>query len=392
MMIKLKAAVWERHGDELLLMADPRETLTLADPDGRIEELLRLLSAGACTPETLAAELAQRFPDISADSVAEGIAGLDGLGLVEGESAADSLSEWQQDRYHTNLVFFRSFASLSRSREEMQQRLLDANVLILGVGGLGSTVLMHLAGAGVGRFTLLDHDIVEQRNFSRQYIYRHADIGRLKAERAAEWVREYSPGTEVRTLNRLITSARDVTELLDGTGTDLVIGAVDTPPVEVDSWINRACVEAGVPYIRGGMGVQSQYYSVDPGRSPCFECERLRVAGEREVPGPAGAKWRLIERLDMVNGGVGPIAGQIGALIGMEALRYLTGFSEPVAAGVLHSFDLSEGGAETIVPWASNADCPVCAAAGTAPRAAGPGDIRPRSAGPQAAWQAEPVS
>jgi molybdopterin-synthase adenylyltransferase len=377
MMLKLKPAVWERQGDELYLMADLGEMRTLCDPDGRVEELLRLLSAGAHTPEGLLRGLARRFPDVLQDDVAQGVSGLDGLGMLEDTDKADLLSQWQRGRYFTNLVFFQSFATLAHSKEDMQQRLMGANVLILGVGGLGSMVLMHLTGAGIGRFTLLEHDVVEERNFSRQFIYRHADIGRAKVERASEWVREYSPGTEVRALNQKITSAEDVAELLDGTGTDLVIAAVDTPPFEIDSWVNRACVAAGVPYIRGGMGgVQSSYFSVDPGRSPCLECDRLVMLEEQGEPGAAGAKWRLAQRLTLVNRGVGPVVGQIGALVAMEALRYLTGFTEPVAAGVFHSFDLPEGGAETITPWVKRADCPVCPTAGSSASKPAPGWTR----------------
>ena len=303
---------------------------------------------------------------MTVDDVSEGISGLDALGMVEDAAKADTLTQWQRDRYYTNLVFFQSFATLALSKEEMQQRLLDANVLILGVGGLGSMVLMHLTGAGIGRFTLVEYDLVEARNFSRQFTYRYADIGRAKVERASQWVREYSPGTEVRALNREITSSADVANLLDLTGADIVIAAVDTPPLEIGSWVNQACVAAGVPYIRGGMGVQSSYVSVDPGRSPCFECSRLVMLEEEDEPGAVGAKWRLFQRLDLVNRGVGPIAGQIGALMAMEALRYLSGFAEPVAAGVFHAFDLSEGGAETVTPWVKRDDCPVCPTADTA--------------------------
>jgi molybdopterin/thiamine biosynthesis adenylyltransferase len=364
MMFRLKPAVWERHGNDLYVMSDHREMRTLSDPDGRIQELLRLLSSDAHSAEALAAELAQRFPDVSAEDVQEGISGLDELGMIENAAMTDLMSRWQQERYFTNLVFFQSFATLALSKEEMQQRLLDADVLVLGVGGVGSMVLMHLVGAGVGKFTILDHDVVEERNFSRQFVYRHADIGRAKVERAREWVNEYSPGTKVRAVNQEITSWQDVAELLDGT--DLVIAAMDTPRFLIASWVNRACVAAGVPYVHGGMGVQSGYASVDPGRSACFECNRLIMLGERGEPGEIGAKWRLFHRLSLGNRGVGPIAGQIGALMAMEALRYLTGFSEPVAAGLFHTFDLSQGGAETVTPWVKRSDCPVCPTAGTA--------------------------
>jgi hypothetical protein len=191
MKYKLKPTVWERHGDDLFVMSDYREMRTLYDPGGRVEELLRLLSGDSQTAETLAETLAFRFPDVTIEDVCEGISGLDELGMVEDAAGTEPLSPAEQERYFTNLVFFQSFATLARSRGEMQRQLMDARVLILGTGGVGSMVLMHLTGAGVGRLTLVDHDVVEERNFSRQYIYRHADIGRSKVERAAEWVREY---------------------------------------------------------------------------------------------------------------------------------------------------------------------------------------------------------
>src|SRR6201999_2060072 len=106
------------------------------------------LSARAHTPDTLAAGLARRFPDVTPADVEEAIGGLDGLGMVEDAGVSDPSDP---GRYFTNLVFFQSFATLSHTRQEMQRRLIDAHVLVLGVGGLGSTVLMHLVGAGVGR-------------------------------------------------------------------------------------------------------------------------------------------------------------------------------------------------------------------------------------------------
>jgi len=126
------------------------------------------------------------------------------------------------------------------------------------------------------------------------------------------------------------------------------------------------CAAAGVPFVRGGMGVQSAYYSVDPGRGPCHECERGTMLAELDQPTKAGARWRLIMRLRQVNPGIGPVAGAIGAAMAMETIRYLTGFAEPVAAGVLHSFDLGDGGAETLTPWPRRPDCPVCQPAGSA--------------------------
>lgn len=362
-LIRLKPTVWERDGDDLHVMTDQHLIRTLGDSDGQVEAVLGLLATGAMTTEALAKAMAQRFPEITVDAMDEGIQGLDGLGMLEDASAAEMLTAEQQERFFTNLVFFQSFATLEQPKEEMQRRLMEAKVLVLGTGGLGSTVLMHLVGAGIGSFTLVEPDVVEIRNFSRQYVYRHADIGRSKVERAREWIQEYGPATEVDIVSETIRSPEDVAELL--TGVDLVVAAVDTPPMEIASWINKACVAAGVPHVRGGMGVQSHYVSVDPGRSACVECSLVEMHAEQDAGGSAAIKWRLFERLNRENRGVGPIAGHIGALMAMEGLRYLTGFAPPTAAGVMHIFDLSAGGEETKVPWAAHPDCPVCRTSGT---------------------------
>ena len=361
---KLKNVVWERLGQNILVMVDRRQMLTVADPDGRIEALMSLLADGTRSASELADALSPRFPDVTAVAVAHGIEALDRLSMLEDATPAGPLSAQQRIRFASNLAFFGAFATLADSAEHMQRRLIDARVAILGVGGLGSTILMQLVGAGVGHLTLVDHDVVELVNFARQFIYRRCDLGRPKVERAAEWVREFDPDVAVRTVSRKLGSAADIAALLDGI--DLVVAAVDTPPLEVGSWINAACVAAGVPFVRGGMGVQSAYYSVDPGRGPCHECERGTMLAELDQPTKAGARWRLIMRLRQVNPGIGPVAGAIGAAMAMETIRYLTGFAEPVAAGVLHSFDLGDGGAETLTPWPRRPDCPVCQPAGSA--------------------------
>jgi molybdopterin/thiamine biosynthesis adenylyltransferase len=361
---KLKDATWERLGGELMIMLEPHEVITLDDPEGQVGELLRLLSEGTQSLDVLTRRLQESFPDVTAAEVADCIDGLDSLRMLERATTPAQLAQRQQERYFSNSVFFSHFATLSREREEFQRRLLDAHVVILGVGGLGSTVLMQLTGAGVGRFTLLDHDVVELRNFSRQFIFRRSDLGRSKVARAAEWVTEFDPATGVLAVDQRITCAGDIAALLPGT--DVLIGAIDTPPLEIAYWINTACVAAGVPHVRGGMSLQPQYYSVDPGASACVECDRLVMLDEQAGPTSSGVRWRLMQRQvdNAPNPGVGPVAGLIGSAIAMEAIRYITGFTEPVAAGALHTFDLINGSAEEIRPWPARPDCPVCPTAG----------------------------
>jgi molybdopterin-synthase adenylyltransferase len=352
---KLKSAVWERQGDDLYLVSEPETQIVLSDPTGQVEQLLGLLREGTRDVAELGAALADLGLPATSSEISAAIAALDELRLLVDATAPMPLSEDQAERYFSNLAFFATFASLDRSPASFQGGLLDAHVVFLGTGGLGSTAIQAMTGAGVGRMTLLDNDVVELRNFARQYLYQTRDIGMPKVERAAAWVRAFSPGTDVRTVSRWIGGPGDIADLL--TEADLVISGVDQP-TGIDFWVNEACVAAGVPYVRGGMIAQRlAYWSVDPGRSPCMACHQHELTVTAPEYGVA-AELRRTE-LERVNRGIGPVASMVGALVAMEALRYLTGFAPPIAAGCERFVDFATGDQE-VQRWTRWADCPVC--------------------------------
>ena len=364
MIPKLKNAVWERIGDDLYVVSEPETQIVLSDPDGQVEQLLELLREGTRDAPGLGGALADRRLPTTSSEISEAIAALDELRLLVDAAAPVPLSESQAERYFSNLAFFTTFASLDRSPASFQRTLLDSHVVFLGTGGLGSTAIQAMTGAGVGRMTLLDADAVELRNFARQYLYRTQDLGMPKVERAAAWVRAFSPETDVRVVSRWIGGPDDVADLLPEA--DLVVSGVDQP-AGIDLWVNEACVAAGVPYVRGGMIAQRlAYWSVDPGRSPCMACHQHELAATAPEHGVAAERRRA--ELERVNRGIGPVASLVGALVAMEALRYLTGFAPPIAAGCERFVDFASGEQE-VQRWTRWADCPVCPTAPVLPAA-----------------------
>jgi molybdopterin-synthase adenylyltransferase len=165
-------------------------------------------------------------------------------------------------------------------------------------------------------------------------------------------------------VNARVEGPDDVRALLPGA--DLLVSAIDDPD-EVDLWVNEACVEAGVPFIRGGLAyMQGLYWSVDPGTSACRHCLELHRAGlERDVDLPL-VTWKRVMTGERVNRGIGPVAQLLGSLVAMEALRYLTGIVAPVSAGTYRLVDFSGDCSTSSDPWPKDPDCPVCA---KAPRA-----------------------
>ena len=130
-----------------------------------------------------------------------------------------------------------------------QARLVGSHVVLVGMGGIGSPALQYLAGAGIGRLTLIDDDVVEASNLQRQTIFGTGDIGRPKAEAAAAWLKAFDPA---------LHAAAHVTRLMRDNAATLIAGA-DVVLDGSDNFATRlavsdACVAAGVPLTSAALG------------------------------------------------------------------------------------------------------------------------------------------
>lgn len=350
---RLKSLDCTGRDGRLVVSIDPRRRVELDDPDGHVRLLLLLAAEGDRETGALIEEFTRIRPEVPAVDVVRALEALDGFGWIEDRDAPVLLDDTQRERYFSNLAFFDAFTSLDRGREEFQARLRRSRVLVLGAGGLGSHVVQHLVGLGVGNLTVVDYDVVDLRNFARQFTYTPDQLGKSKVEQVGAWVTAFDPTVTVRPVHGRIESAADVTALLGGI--DLVVGAIDQPD-GVDLMINQAIVAAGVPYIRGGLAyLQGVYWSVDPGRSACRQCLETTRARER---GPA--EDQEILRRERVNRAIGPVAGMLGSLVAMEALRYLTGLTPPVSAATYQLVDFRSDCHLSVDAWAADPDCPVC--------------------------------
>ncbi len=226
---------------------------------------------------------------------------------------------------------------------EGQARLQSSRVLVVGLGGLGCPAALYLAAAGVGGLVLADGDAVELSNLQRQIAHRTVDIGRNKAESAADAVRAINPEVVVDAIPRHL----DGQSLPDQVRrVDLVVDATDNYPVRFA--LNRACIAAGVPLVSAAaVRSEGQVALFDPVRGgPCYRC-LYRESGEETA-------------LSCSESGVlAPLVGVVGSLQAMEALKVLSGYGEPLR-GRLLVLDLRtvEIRRLTLTP---RRDCPDCA-------------------------------
>src|SRR4029077_8174161 len=164
---------------------------------------------GTRTMDELVDAVAKDWPGADAVDIDDALELLDELGWLEAAAAPPRLSAYEQERYFSNLAFFDAFTSLDRSREEIQARLFDASVVVLGAGGLGSSVVQNLAGLGVSRVTLLDFDVVALRNLAPPVTFTQAQRGLSKVEQVAAWVEAFDSRIDVTAVHARVTGPDD---------------------------------------------------------------------------------------------------------------------------------------------------------------------------------------
>ncbi len=206
-----------------------------------------------------------------------------------------------------------------------QRRLMAAKVLCVGAGGLGSPALMYLAAAGVGTLGIVEFDVVDESNLQRQIIHGQSDIGKSKAQSAAESIAEINPYTQV-IIHETRLDNSNVMELFSQY--DLIIDGTDNFATRY--MVNDAAVLLGKPYVWGSIyrfdGQASVFWAE---HGPCYRCLYPEPPPPGMVPSCA-------------EGGVlGVLCASIGSIQVTEAIKLLTGIGEPLI-GELMVYDALE--------------------------------------------------
>ena len=224
-----------------------------------------------------------------------------------------------------------------------QRRLMEAKVLVIGAGGLGSPAAMYLAAAGVGTLGLVDFDTVELSNLQRQLLHDTDDVGRPKVDSARDRLNELNPNVEV-VAHRTLLSSENAFDVLGDY--DVVVDGTDNFPVRY--LVNDATQMLGKPLVYGSIYQWEGQASVFmPGRdAPCYRC----LFPEPPPPGTVPS---------CAEGGVfGVLPGIIGSVQAVEAIKLVLGVGEPLVGKLLIYDALSNEFTTVKLRW--DPDCPVC--------------------------------
>lgn len=195
-----------------------------------------------------------------------------------------------------------------------QQALAAAQVLIVGMGGLGCPAALYLTAAGVGALTLADADVIDLSNLQRQVLYTEADIGTPKVSAAARRLAALNPEVRLHALQARLNGAALMASVAAAT---LVIDASDNFATRYA--INRACVALGRPLVSAaGIRLEGQFAVFDTRQaaSPCYACLYPEL--------PGGDDDAPAERCSAA-GVLGPLVGILGSLQALEAIKLIVG-------------------------------------------------------------------
>jgi len=245
------------------------------------------------------------------------------------------LSSEQKERYGRHLL-------LPEIGAEGQAKLLDAKVLLLGAGGLGSPTALYLAAAGVGTLGIVDDDDVDLSNLQRQVIHTTRTVGTPKVDSAEAAIAALNPDVRVVKYPVRLDSS-SIMEIIDGY--DVIVDGVDNFPTRY--LLNDATVRLGIPVVSASiLGFDGQLSVFAPYDGPCYRC-LYPVPPPAELAPSCGA-----------NGVLGVLPGTMGLLQATEVVKLVTGIGEPLIGRLLLYEAL--GATFTELKVRRDPDCAIC--------------------------------
>jgi molybdopterin/thiamine biosynthesis adenylyltransferase/rhodanese-related sulfurtransferase len=246
-----------------------------------------------------------------------------------------TLSAEQRDRYSRHLL-------IPEIGTDGQQKLLDAKVLLLGAGGLGSPTALYLAAAGVGTLGIVDDDVVDLSNLQRQVIHSTQRVGIPKVDSAEESIHALNP--DVRVVKYPVRlDASNIMEIIEGY--DVIVDGVDNFPTRY--LLNDATVRLQIPVVSASiLGFDGQLSVFKPYEGPCYRC-LFREPPPAELAPSCGA-----------NGVLGVLPGTMGLLQATEVVKLILGIGDP-AIGRLLLYD-ALAATLTEVKVHRDPNCPIC--------------------------------
>ncbi len=239
----------------------------------------------------------------------------------------------QKRRYSRNII-------LPEVGEEGQQKLLNARVLVVGAGGLGSPVLLYLAASGVGNLGIIDGDVVDLSNLQRQILFETSDIGQSKAESAKEALLDLNPEINITCYDQRLDAQNIVQIIADY---DIIVDGSDN--FETRFLLNDTVIKAGKILVSAAIHRFEGHLYVFKPNAPCYRCIYGDIPPEGTMPNCSEA------------GILGSVAGTMGAMQATEIIKEIIGIGSLAGSMLLYDGLAATSRKISLTP---DSECKIC--------------------------------
>ena len=274
-------------------------------------------------------EIARKFK-LSQSETAKFISMLVKKGLLT--TQIENVTPDEYKRYDRHLLYYQT---LGKNSIKVQKKISKSKVALIGMGGIGNWVSLNLIGAGLAEIKLIDFDLIEISNLTRQVLFDEKSVGLKKAKEAQKILSTKNSSTKITTVDLKVKNAENLKSHLSGF--DMIVLSADKPQY-IHDWVDEICLELNISYInlgyRDGEGVIGPL--TVPGITGCYQCfkpkkkylnkhidQNLYLEFDNRYQAPS----------------FGPINSLVSSIGAMEILKYLGEFAKPLSLGVELSID-----------------------------------------------------
>lgn len=348
--MKIKSIFNIMYLEDKIMINSGNNMIEISPADNDIQELVKYLEQGIEIEELYSKSAIEK------EDIDEFIQKLNEMNYFESEEIIDR--EYTK-RNQTNLNFLKNYSTKYNSAINIQKKIENKKVLLLGVGG-ASILAASLIGMGVRIITLVDYDKVEYGNLNRQFIYTENDIGKYKVDVAQKYLLSLNKNIKVSTHNMKITNYRDILGLVDEA--DIVINAIDTPPVESTRWINYCCLKKGKVLFQMGLSQKSILIESFTYKSGCYDCSLLYQLKENFDEASSILRYIYDDSYHSVNTSYAPNILVGTGLLLMEIFKYI--LDEDHYEDCNFEFEPETCTMKNINSHIRNCTCPTCGSEG----------------------------
>ena len=309
-----------------------RQQIRIRVNDDTIQQIVDMLDGSMSLDDIISAY------NVNRDDLIKLIAFLQSKGLLDNVTPASDFEGY--DSYRRVIHFFAEYAASHENLLQVWNTIRHSAVLIIGLGAVGTWVACNLAQSGIGTILLMDKDVVEVTNLHRQFGYTEDTIGQYKVDVLEKRLKKYNPKLSIKK-NYSYLDELSLREY-DNDNIDLIINCADKPNVDTTSlWVGEYAMKRSIPHIVGGgynLHLSLIGQTVIPQKTACVKCFQKTLEEENSVDPSRVKKLAIMNRKV---GSFAPMCSIIASMIGMEALKVLSGIVIPSNSNWRGEFDIN---------------------------------------------------